>query len=822
MKDDTLLTRLLTLLSLALWAVVVLLPLGFLTISVIKSGSPVEEMGVGAGLWWRTFGLSIGIASASVLLGILPGKLLARRSGHSGVLFFLLLMPLVLPRYVLYYAWSLLLSPTTWLGQLLSQHSDWARGFAFAASVLVLVLWYWPIAALLIGQGYRQIDREIVDSARLESGSLNTFSKIILPLLKGPLLLAFAVCFVLALSEFSTFHLAGFETLGTHLAFLYQLTGSETVVAMASLPICLVALVIGSIVTLAIRNGFETTTASDSTETTVQSWHWFYFIVLAGISLLIPIGLLVLNASQLQPFRDFLTLHMDELGWSFLIAASTAVLAHAIAYGAITVEAFGRFGKLAATPVRLSLFVVMFLPASVIAVSLLRLFSGSGWLGQLGQSWVIVCMGQTLRFSGVALILMLLLRQSQSRHLTEIARLDGAGRWAIWWQIHFPRSWPVLVGSFLLITMLSVTELSATMVLLPPGLPSFSQRLLNQMHYVRDQQVIASCLILIGAFFLLTLFIILMLRLIKHRAALVVLCVLVGSSIMGCDESETLSLEPKVLYSFGQTGRGQGEFHYPRACDLANNEFLWVIDKTGRVQCFNLEGIFQKSFPLPDIDAGKPTGISLGPDGHLYVADTHYHRVAIFSDTGEFLEDFGRFGQNNGEFIYPTDVAFAPDGRIYVSEYGGNDRISVFSPEKKFLFSFGSPGSMPGQMSRPSALCVDKQRERLYVADACNHRIAVYDLQGNLTTTIGSLGTEQNRLRYPYDLTLLEDGTLVVCEYGNNRIQLFDPNGQSLAVWGQPGRQLGQLAYPWAVSVDHQRRAFIIDAGNNRVQVWQL
>jgi DNA-binding beta-propeller fold protein YncE len=71
-------------------------------------------------------------------------------------------------------------------------------------------------------------------------------------------------------------------------------------------------------------------------------------------------------------------------------------------------------------------------------------------------------------------------------------------------------------------------------------------------------------------------------------------------------------------------------------------------------------------------------------------------------------------------------------------------------------------------------------------------------------------------------LSLLGDGTIVVCEYGNNRIQLFSPQGQSLAVYGRAGRQLGQLAYPWAVAVDAHRRAFVVDAGNNRIQVWKL
>jgi len=131
-------------------------------------------------------------------------------------------------------------------------------------------------------------------------------------------------------------------------------------------------------------------------------------------------------------------------------------------------------------------------------------------------------------------------------------------------------------------------------------------------------------------------------------------------------------------------------------------------------------------------------------------------------------------------------------------------------------------GSDSGQLSRPSALAVDAPRNRLYVADACNHRIAVYDLAGKLKSYIGSVGQKIGRLRYPYDLALTADGRIVVCEYGNNRIQVFSPDGPGLAVLGGPGRQLGELAYPWGVAIGAGALAYIVDAGNNRIQAWRL
>lgn len=304
-------------------------------------------------------------------------------------------------------------------------------------------------------------------------------------------------------------------------------------------------------------------------------------------------------------------------------------------------------------------------------------------------------------------------------------------------------------------------------------------------------------------------------------AALVVVCVLL-LSWAGCDLEHPWDDTPDVLETFGRTGRGDGEFIYPRAIDVAGDGLLFVVDKTGRIQRLTPAGAAVNVIRMPEIEAGKPTGLSVGPDGNVYVADTHYHRVIVFAPDGDLVREFGGYGRQGGCFIYPTDVAFGPDGQVYVTEYGGNDRVSVFSDQGEFLYSFGSMGDGRGQLARPSAVCVDTERELLYVADACNHRIAVYDLDGGLRGYIGSVGRDSGQLRYPYDLALMDDGGLLVCEYGNNRLQLFSRDGQSVATYGCAGREPGQLAYPWGVVVTSDRKAYVVDAGNDRVQVWQL
>jgi DNA-binding beta-propeller fold protein YncE len=302
-------------------------------------------------------------------------------------------------------------------------------------------------------------------------------------------------------------------------------------------------------------------------------------------------------------------------------------------------------------------------------------------------------------------------------------------------------------------------------------------------------------------------------------------CVLLPSLILalagGCrpDPSHAGRLEE----TWELRGISPGRLQKPRAMAIDAEDRLYIVDMTARVQVFDTRtvvdgrGEFLRYWQTPEKASGRPTGLSIGRDGSVLLADTHYFRVLIYSPEGELRKTIGgTHGRGPGEFELVRDVVQDSRGNYYTAEMGDFDRIQKFSPEGQFLLQWGSHGARPGQFARPESLAVDG-RDQIWVADACNHRIQVFDSGGKLLTMWGSEGAEPGQLKYPYDLALGDGDTVYVCEYGNNRVQKFTRDGESLGCWGSHGRGEGQVVNPWALVCDSRGKVYVLDTNNHRV-----
>jgi DNA-binding beta-propeller fold protein YncE len=269
---------------------------------------------------------------------------------------------------------------------------------------------------------------------------------------------------------------------------------------------------------------------------------------------------------------------------------------------------------------------------------------------------------------------------------------------------------------------------------------------------------------------------------------------------------------------FGRRGMNPGEFAYPRAIVCGADGWVYVVDKRGRIQAFDPDLRVRAITKTPQSIVGAPTGLAMASNGKLLVADTHYARVLTYSKELVLESGWGRPGSRDGGFLYLADAREAPGGLFVTLDYF-NDmaRLQIWR-QGELVKRIGRFGDGPREFKRPMALALDEKHGELWIADSENNRIQVLRWPDcALLRTLGGLGQEPGKLKFPYDISIDEDGRAWVAEFGNHRLQVLDRDGKSLAIWGSPGRELGELGEPWGVALAPNGLAYVLDSANERV-----
>lgn len=275
----------------------------------------------------------------------------------------------------------------------------------------------------------------------------------------------------------------------------------------------------------------------------------------------------------------------------------------------------------------------------------------------------------------------------------------------------------------------------------------------------------------------------------------------------------------KPAVSFGFRGSIPGRFASPRGIAVTN-EFVYVIDRTGRVQVYSHQGEYVRHWMLEKYDNGTPTGLDAGQDGAVWIPDTHNSRILKYSPDGTLLFSFGENGTEPGKFQFLTDVAIGPDGNLYIAEYGVIDRIQVFNQNGEYIRHWGQFGDGEEDFQRPMAIVFGKDH-LLYIADTVNNRIKAYSMDGKLSHLFGEQGETVGRFSFPYDLDIDDDSNIYTVEFSGHRVQKWSSTGTHLGSWGSAGSGASQLSEPWGIALTNTH-AYIADTLNHRIQIVPL
>ncbi len=307
-------------------------------------------------------------------------------------------------------------------------------------------------------------------------------------------------------------------------------------------------------------------------------------------------------------------------------------------------------------------------------------------------------------------------------------------------------------------------------------------------------------------------------------------------------------------------------FYRPDNITVSADGFVYVSEyPTSRIKKFTARGELLRSWNGSPVvgNFNHVSGVATDSQHNVYVADVDNHRIHKFDSDGNLLLVWGSLGSGNGQFNRPAGLGVDAQDNVYVADMM-NHRIQKFDANAGYLGRWGGYGGGAGQFDNPGGLDFDRDGNA-YVVDNYNHRVQKFDSTGRFlrawgwdvvqdggigyevctpddTCKKGVLGPAAGQLYHPSNLSVDEDGRVLVADRTNHRIQVYSGNGEFLEAWGwdviddgggagfevcsdaalcragAPGGALGQFYYPSDVGLDGEGAIFVTDQYNHRVQ----
>jgi DNA-binding beta-propeller fold protein YncE len=258
-------------------------------------------------------------------------------------------------------------------------------------------------------------------------------------------------------------------------------------------------------------------------------------------------------------------------------------------------------------------------------------------------------------------------------------------------------------------------------------------------------------------------------------------------------------------------------FTAPAGVAVDGDRYLYIADPPARlVHRYDLQEREIGYLSLPDGEAfASPISVAVDNSGNCYVSDSVLSKVFKFNRK---LELVGALGEGRVEFQRPAGIAITAEGKKYVVDVLAH-KLLVFDQNDNYLEDFPAAADQD-ELERPINVAI-APNGYIYVTDALDFAIKVFDNSGKFVKTIGQIGDSPGAFARPKGVALDSDGHIYTVDANFDNFQIFDKEGQFLLYVGRTGKNPGEFYLPNGIFIDQKDRIYVSDSYNRRIQIFQ-
>jgi len=471
--------------------------------------------------------LAVSTLASAILIGLLATLLawpaawwVRRLAGRGPGVLAILCVPLLLPASLAYSGWGLARAPGTLLGDSIERAAGqgWTDLPIIVGKILAfggLSLWASGIAILILVPAVRRVDAALIDAIDLEAvGPRGTLARESLKIrwCAGSIATSIAIVSLVMIGSPVPLHLAQIDTYATRVWLALDRTpqAQQWAAWLAAWPIIIAATVgawwASRVMTEVAEDSSPGPSSREERRGTLRVG--ILSLLTWSCAIIVPIALFAFSVRNATSYATVLRVNADAIARSLAAALGVALvlmLVCALTWAAASCSPAAssshtprrRTPTLARTLVRL-LVVVGLCPGVLVGSWVASAWSG---LPVIADSPVMVVLAHAARFAFITGLIGLRLAAMESPAQRDARLLDG-GVGLIGWarSLGWTASIP-LAGVAVIVALLSLNEIEASIMVVPPGFDTLARRVLDYLHFARLEELSALSVMLGGAGF---------------------------------------------------------------------------------------------------------------------------------------------------------------------------------------------------------------------------------------------------------------------------------------------------------------------------------